>query len=153
MTYLNSSVSIVGIIIWVGCLILNIYLANKKNRSIVVWAILSIFFTWIALLINVAMKPKEIDELGMSPIKTSASKRWFTKIRILAIICVCVFISGPVIDIILALSNQSPSGHEIGHGSGAFTIFMGMGAIACFLIGLIIILIGAAIAAWKQRNI
>ena len=55
----SPAASIIGIIIWVVCLVLNIYLAKKKNRSIALWVILSIFFSWIVLIINLVMKPKE----------------------------------------------------------------------------------------------
>ena len=55
----NPAVSVVGVIIWIVCLVLNIYLAKKKNRSVAAWVILSIFFSWIALIINAVMKPKE----------------------------------------------------------------------------------------------
>lgn len=55
----SPAVSIVGLIIWIVCLVLNIIIAKKKNRSIAAWVVLSIFFSWIVLIINLAMKPKE----------------------------------------------------------------------------------------------
>jgi len=60
----NPGVSIVGIIIWIVCLVLNIYVAKQKNRSIAAWVVLSIFFSWIALIINLVMKPKEPSQNG-----------------------------------------------------------------------------------------
>ncbi len=50
-------VGIAAAIIWVVCLILNIYLAKKKNRSVGAWVVLSIFFSWIALIILAILKP------------------------------------------------------------------------------------------------
>lgn len=55
----SPAVLIVGWIIWIVCLVLNIIIAKKKNRSIAAWVVLSIFFSWIVLIINLAMKPKE----------------------------------------------------------------------------------------------
>ena len=52
-------VQIIGLIIWIVCLVLNIMVAKQKNRSVALWVVLSIFFSWIALIINSAMKPKE----------------------------------------------------------------------------------------------
>lgn len=51
--------SIIGLIIWILCLIGNIKLAQQKNRSVAVWVVLSIFFSWIALIINALLKPKQ----------------------------------------------------------------------------------------------
>lgn len=34
----------IGLIIWIVCLILNIRIAQNKNRSLVVWVLLSVFF-------------------------------------------------------------------------------------------------------------
>lgn len=52
-------VQVIGLIIWIVCLVLNIMVAKQKNRSVALWVVLSIFFSWIALIINLAMKPKE----------------------------------------------------------------------------------------------
>ena len=49
--------SIVGLIIWIVCLIANIKLAKQKNRSVAAWVVLSIFFSWIALIILAILKP------------------------------------------------------------------------------------------------
>ncbi|MCC8080907.1 MAG: hypothetical protein LIO80_02650 [Lachnospiraceae bacterium] len=49
---------IIQLAIWVLCLIGNIQLAQAKNRSVAKWVVLSVFFTWIALIINACMKPK-----------------------------------------------------------------------------------------------
>ncbi|WP_294785907.1 hypothetical protein [uncultured Eubacterium sp.] len=51
--------SIVMLIIWIVCLVLNIKIAKEKNRNVALWVVLSIFFSWITLIINLAMKPKE----------------------------------------------------------------------------------------------
>lgn len=48
----------VGTIIWIVCLILNILLAQRKGRSVAAWVVLSIFFSWIALIINLVLPPK-----------------------------------------------------------------------------------------------
>ena len=45
-------------IFWIACLILNIYLAKKKNRSVAAWVILSIFFSWIALIVLLVLRSK-----------------------------------------------------------------------------------------------
>ncbi|MCD8132673.1 MAG: hypothetical protein LUE19_02315 [Clostridiales bacterium] len=50
---------IVGIIVWILCLIGNYRLAKKKNRDVVKWVLLSVFFSWIVLIINLCMKPNE----------------------------------------------------------------------------------------------
>ena len=50
---------IVGLIIWIICLIGNIKIAKAKNRSVVAWAILSVFFSWIVLIINAVLPAKE----------------------------------------------------------------------------------------------
>ena len=50
---------IIGLIIWIVCLIANIKQAQQKNRNVAVWVVLSVFFSWIALIINAVMKPKE----------------------------------------------------------------------------------------------
>ncbi|MCD7922088.1 MAG: FHA domain-containing protein [Clostridiales bacterium] len=44
--------------IWILSLIGNIYLARKKNRNVVKWVVLSIFFSWITLIANACMKPE-----------------------------------------------------------------------------------------------
>lgn len=49
----------VGVIVWILCLIGNYYLAKKKNRNVVAWVVLSIFFSWIVLIVNLCMKPNE----------------------------------------------------------------------------------------------
>lgn len=48
----------VGAIIWIVCLVLNILLAQRKGRSVGAWVVLSIFFSWIALIINLVLPPK-----------------------------------------------------------------------------------------------
>ncbi|MCD8109833.1 MAG: FHA domain-containing protein [Clostridiales bacterium] len=48
--------------IWILSLIGNIYLARKKNRNVVKWVVLSIFFSWITLIANVCMKPEPSSE-------------------------------------------------------------------------------------------
>ncbi|SDB19859.1 hypothetical protein [Eubacterium oxidoreducens] len=59
--------SIIGTIVWIICLIANIKLAIKKNRSVAAWVVLSIFFSWIALIILAILKPlpskEEVDQL------------------------------------------------------------------------------------------
>ena len=52
-----SVVSVIRLIIWIACLVANIKVAEQKNRSVVKWVILSVFFSWIALIINYAAKP------------------------------------------------------------------------------------------------
>ena len=59
MGEIDVMVQIIGLIIWIVCLVLNIMVAKQKNRSVALWVVLSIFFSWIALIINLAMKPKE----------------------------------------------------------------------------------------------
>ncbi|MCC8030021.1 MAG: FHA domain-containing protein [Lachnospiraceae bacterium] len=54
-----AAVSAINWIVWILSLIGNIYLAKKKNRSVAAWVVLSIFFSWIALIINACMKPKD----------------------------------------------------------------------------------------------
>ena len=49
---------IVGAIIWIVCLILNIKIAQNKGRRVAAWVVLSIFFSWIALIINLLLPPK-----------------------------------------------------------------------------------------------
>ena len=51
--------TIVGAIIWIICLIGNIKIAQSKNRSVAAWGVLSIFYSWIALLINAVLPPKQ----------------------------------------------------------------------------------------------
>lgn len=51
--------NVVALIIWVACLVANIYIAKKKNRKVATWVVLSIFFSWITLIINLVMKPNE----------------------------------------------------------------------------------------------
>ena len=50
--------TIVGLIIWILCLIGNIKIAQSKNRSVAAWVILSVFFSWIALIINAVLPPE-----------------------------------------------------------------------------------------------
>ncbi|MCC8029691.1 MAG: hypothetical protein LIO75_07855 [Lachnospiraceae bacterium] len=50
---------LIGFIIWIVCLILNIRIAQNKNRNLVVWVILSVFFSWITLIINLILPPRE----------------------------------------------------------------------------------------------
>ncbi|MCD8364620.1 MAG: hypothetical protein LUC83_02175 [Clostridiales bacterium] len=50
---------VIGLIIWIVCLIFNIRIAQKKNRSIAVWVVLSVFFSWITLIINLCLPPKQ----------------------------------------------------------------------------------------------
>ena len=54
---MGAGATVAGVIIWVVCLILNIYLAKKKNRSVAAWVVLSIFFSWIALIILAILRP------------------------------------------------------------------------------------------------
>ncbi|MCR5665338.1 MAG: hypothetical protein K6G01_00780 [Eubacterium sp.] len=60
-------IGIVSFIIWIVCLIANIKLATKKNRSVAAWVILSIFFSWIALIVLAILKPlpskEEVEQL------------------------------------------------------------------------------------------
>jgi len=49
----------IGLIIWIVCLVLNIRIAQNKNRSLVVWVLLSVFFSWIALIINLILPPRD----------------------------------------------------------------------------------------------
>lgn len=55
-------VGIVGLIIWIVCLVANIKIAKAKNRRVVVWVILSVFFSWIALIVNAVLPEKILDE-------------------------------------------------------------------------------------------
>lgn len=52
-------VAIIGLIIWVLSLIGNIKVAQAKNRRVGVWVVLSVFFSWIALIINAVLPAKE----------------------------------------------------------------------------------------------
>lgn len=52
-------VGLVGLIIWIICLVGNIKIAKAKNRSVVAWAILSVFFSWIVLIVNAVLPAKE----------------------------------------------------------------------------------------------
>lgn len=49
---------VIGLIIWIVCLVLNILIAQRKGRSVAAWVVLSIFFSWIALIINAVLPPK-----------------------------------------------------------------------------------------------
>ncbi|MCD8152864.1 MAG: hypothetical protein LUD71_07370 [Clostridiales bacterium] len=53
-------VSIIGFIIWIVCLILNIKIAKNKNRNVAAWVVLSVFFSWIVLIINLCLPAKEV---------------------------------------------------------------------------------------------
>ncbi|MCD8149589.1 MAG: hypothetical protein LUE92_08500 [Clostridiales bacterium] len=50
---------IIGLIIWIVCLVLNIKIAQNKNRSVAAWVVLSVFFSWIVLIINLCLPPKQ----------------------------------------------------------------------------------------------
>ena len=52
-------VGIVGLIIWIVCLIANIKIAKAKNRRVAVWVILSVFFSWITLIVNAVLPAKQ----------------------------------------------------------------------------------------------
>lgn len=52
-------VNVIAFIIWLVCLIANIKIAKNKNRNVVAWAILSVFFSWIVLIINLCMRPAQ----------------------------------------------------------------------------------------------
>ena len=47
----------VGFLVWFIILILNIVVAKRNNRSILAWIILSIFFSFIALIVNICLRP------------------------------------------------------------------------------------------------
>jgi hypothetical protein len=49
--------SILGLIIWVACIVATYSIAKSKGRGVVLWTILAVFFSWIALLI-VALLPR-----------------------------------------------------------------------------------------------
>lgn len=51
-------VGIIGLIIWILCLIGNIKVAQAKGRRVGVWVVLSVFFSWIALIINAVLPAK-----------------------------------------------------------------------------------------------
>lgn len=51
-------VSIIGLIIWIVCLVANIKIAKNKGRNLVVWVILSILFSWITLIVNAVLPAK-----------------------------------------------------------------------------------------------
>lgn len=53
------AVYIIGLIIWVVCLVGNIKLAQKKHRKVATWVILSVFFSWIVLIINAVLPEKQ----------------------------------------------------------------------------------------------
>lgn len=59
MYSMNPAVSAIFFIIWIVCLILNIMIAKKKNRKVAPWVILSIFFSWIVLIINLVLPAKQ----------------------------------------------------------------------------------------------
>lgn len=50
--------SVAFFILWIVCLVQNVRIAKRKNRSVALWVILSIFFSWIALIINALTDPK-----------------------------------------------------------------------------------------------
>lgn len=50
--YSSPAYAAIVLIIWVVCLVLNIWVAKKKGKNIALWVILSIFLSWIALVIN-----------------------------------------------------------------------------------------------------
>ena len=49
---------IIGLIIWIVCLVLNIKIAKAKGRNLVLWVILSIIFSWITLIFNAVLPAK-----------------------------------------------------------------------------------------------
>lgn len=52
--------TIIGVIIWILSVCLTCYLAKRKGRNIALWAVLSVFFSWIVLIIIVCLKPKKV---------------------------------------------------------------------------------------------
>lgn len=52
-------VGIVGLIIWIVCLIANIKIAKAKNRRVAVWVVLSVFFSWITLIVNAVLPARQ----------------------------------------------------------------------------------------------
>lgn len=58
---MNMFGTVIGILIWVVSICLTCYLAKKKGRNIVSWLVLSLFFSWIALIIIVCLKPKSVQ--------------------------------------------------------------------------------------------
>ncbi len=71
---------LIGLAIWVVCLIVNIKLAIKKNRSVAAWVVLSIFFSWIALIVLAILKPlpsaDEVEQLRreVDALKTNSNR-------------------------------------------------------------------------------
>jgi hypothetical protein len=47
---------VLGTIVWLACIAATYVVAKSKGRSAVLWAILAVFFTWVALLV-VALLP------------------------------------------------------------------------------------------------
>ncbi len=45
-------IGVVALIIWIVCLVANIKIAQKRQKSVALWVVLSVFFSWIALIIN-----------------------------------------------------------------------------------------------------
>lgn len=52
-------IGIIGLIIWIVCLVANIKIAKAKNRRVGVWVVLSVFFSWITLIVNAVLPAKE----------------------------------------------------------------------------------------------
>ncbi len=48
-------IGIIGLIIWIVCLVANIKIAQAKNRRLAVWVVLSVFFSWITLIVNAVL--------------------------------------------------------------------------------------------------
>lgn len=52
--------TIIGVIIWILSVCLTCYLAKRKGRNIALWVVLSVFFSWIALIIIICLKSKRV---------------------------------------------------------------------------------------------
>ncbi|MCD8108895.1 MAG: hypothetical protein LUE14_02160 [Clostridiales bacterium] len=50
---------IIGLIIWIVCLVLNIRIAQRKNRNLALWVVLSVFFSWITLIVNAVLPARQ----------------------------------------------------------------------------------------------
>jgi uncharacterized membrane protein YoaK (UPF0700 family) len=55
---------LLGIIVWVVCIVGTYLIAKSKGRSAVLWTIFAVFFTWIVLLI-VALLPARRPASGI----------------------------------------------------------------------------------------
>ncbi len=42
-------------LVWLICLVANVKIAQQKGRTLVLWIVLSVLFSWIALIFNVLL--------------------------------------------------------------------------------------------------